>query len=245
MRRFFFTADDRRKDRISLCQKESHHICTVLRMHPGDKIELFDGSDTLYHAEIVALGPRVETRIVSAVTMDFQEGKSLWLGQGVIQTKKMEMLLQKCTELGVQCFTPMESSRCQGNLVRQCQQKQERWCRIIDEACKQCCRPSAMELEEVLSFEEIITTQGDNAKVEKMLLWEKERKNSLAHFSDDLKSCNSVQLLIGPEGGFTDKEVAKARAAGWRTVGLGNQTLRAETASLAAVTIVQHLLGNM
>jgi 16S rRNA (uracil1498-N3)-methyltransferase len=245
MRRFFFTPDDRVGDKVTLCQKESHHIRKVLRLHPGEKIELFDGSETLYNAEIVELGKNVQLRIIFSKRIDLRQKSELWLGQGVVKTKKMELLLQKCTELGVNGFTPFISSRCQGNLVEQSRQKDERWRRIIHEACKQCFRPQPMTLFGLQSFEEVTAKISSDHDMLKLLFWEKEREISLVDFSADIKSCPAVKLLFGPEGGFTASEVEAARLAGWQTVGLGERILRAETAAMAAVAIVQHLLGNM
>lgn len=245
MRRFFFTSDDRVEDRVTLCQEESRHIRKVLRLHPGERVELFDGSDILYSAEIIALGKNVETRIISSKKIDLQQKSEIWLGQGVVKTKQMELLLQKCTELGVNDFTPFVSSRCQGKLVDQSRQKNERWRRIIGEACKQCFRSQAMNLHEFLSFDEVTAKKSNDHGVLKLLFWEKEKDVNLADFSIGIRSCPTVKLLFGPEGGFTASEIEVARLAGWQTVGLGQQILRAETAAMAAVAIVQHLLGNM
>lgn len=245
MRRFFFTADERIEDKVTLCQKESRHIRKVLRLHPGEKIELFDGSDTLYSAEIVELGKSVQARIISSKRIDLQKKSELWLGQGVVKTKQMELLLQKCTELGVNDFTPFISSRCQGNLIEQSRQKDERWHRIIGEACKQCVRLQPMNLHRLQGFDEITAKKNNDHDVLKLLFWERERDVNLVDFSTDIKSCPTVKLLFGPEGGFTNSEVEAARIAGWQTVGLGPRILRAETAAMAAVAIVQHLLGNM
>lgn len=245
MRRFFFTTDDRVEDKVTLCQEESRHIRKVLRLHPGEIVELFDGSDILYNAEIIALGKNVQTRIISSKSIDLQQKSEIWLGQGVVKTKQMELLLQKCTELGVNDFTPFISSRCQGNLIEQSRQKSERWRRIIGESCKQCLRPQTMNLHGFQSFEDVTAKQSNDHGVLKLLCWEKERDVNLADFSAEIRSSAMVKLLFGPEGGFTASEIEAARFAGWQTVGLGQRILRAETAAIAAVAIVQHLLGNM
>jgi 16S rRNA (uracil1498-N3)-methyltransferase len=245
MRRFLFSSDYRVGDIVTLCQKESHHIRKVLRLHPGEKVELFDGSGALHSAEIVELGKSVQVHIISSKRIGLRQKSELWLGQGVVKTKQMELLLQKCTELGVNGFAPFISSRCQGNLVEQSRQKDDRWLRIIDEACKQCFRPQPMTLFGLQRFGEVTEKKSSDQDTLKLLFWEKEREISLADFSADIKSCPSVKLLFGPEGGFTDSEIKEARLAGWQTVGLGQRILRAETAAMAAVAIVQHLLGNM
>ncbi len=245
MRRFYFSTDHRSKDMVTLSQDESRHICKVLRLQCGAKIELFDGSHIIYCAEIVELGNRVQARIISSEIIDHKQNSELWVGQGVIKTKKMELLLQKCTELGVNIFSPIISNRCQGNLVAQCRNKNDRWLKIIEEACKQCSRPHPMILQELQTFEEVTVGSSSDKNVLKLLFWEKESKRNLADFATDLSSFSTVKLLFGPEGGFVDSEIDAARLAGWQTVGLGKRILRAETAAIAAVAIVQHLLENI
>ncbi len=245
MRQFFFTTDDRVEDTVTLSPKESQHICRVLRLQPGDNVELLDGSGTIFGAEIITLGKRVQARIVSGRRIAKRQKGELWLGQGIVKTKKMELLLQKCTELGVGSFTPFASSRCQGNIIAQSRKKNDRWQRIIDESCKQCGRPQPMILHENKTFEEVTSSKSKEHKVIKLLFWEREELTGLVDLSSDLTSQENVRLLFGPEGGFTEDEIAMARLAGWRTVGLGRSILRAETAAIAAVAVVQHLLGNM
>lgn len=245
MRRFYFSVDDRIEDRVTLTQDESRHICKVLRLQCGEKIELFDGSHTVYSAEIAELGKRVQARIISSTTIDQLQKSELWLGQAVIKTKKMELLLQKCTELGVNGFSPFISSRCQGNLVAQCRKKDDRWLKIIEESCKQCCRSQPMTLQELKTFDDVTARNNINNNELRLLFWEKESEKKLADFSTDLSSFNTVKLLFGPEGGFSDGEIGTARLNGWQTVGLGQRILRAETAAIAAVAIVQHMMGNI
>jgi 16S rRNA (uracil1498-N3)-methyltransferase len=245
MRRFLFDAADRKEDIVTFNHRESRHISKVLRLHLGQKIELFDGSAIIFAGEIVELGKEVKARILASRGAEAPQKGELWLGQGIIRTKNMEVLLQKCTELGVSGLTPFISNRSQGNLVAQSRHKEERWRRIIEEACKQCTRPQPMSLETMRSFEEVLSTADDDRPTVKILFWEKERQGSLTDFSAAIKQAATVRLLFGPEGGFADSEVAAARLAGWQTSGLGPRILRSETAAIAATAIVQHLLGNM
>jgi 16S rRNA (uracil1498-N3)-methyltransferase len=135
------------------------------------------------------------------------------------------------------------TDRCQGrpDLARD-RKKHGRWQRIIEEACKQCGRSRPMELLETADFQDEITSLGSGSDGLKILFWEGEKE---IHLQDLLPFHNIdwVSILLGPEGGFTDEEVAMAKNAGWRTVSLGPRILRAETASLASVAIIQHHLG--
>ena len=102
-----------------------------------------------------------------------------------------------------------------------------------------------MELQELVTFNQIISGMSGEEKVLKLLFWEQEQKNDLSAYSSQLMQSSTIHLLLGPEGGFTEKEVEEARGMGWQTVGLGERILRAETAAVAAVSIVQHLRGCM
>ncbi len=157
----------------------------------------------------------------------------------------MELVAQKCTELGVDTLIPFLGARSQGNLVQQFQGKGSRFLRIIDEACKQCRRTVPMKLGEIERFEEVLRAgrrEGDLA----LFFWEREgQQNLLSSFAEEIGHAASVTLFFGPEGGFTEQEVEAAQDYGCHLVGLGPLILRAETAVFAASSIVQHLLGRM
>lgn len=228
-----------------LCGDESRHISRVLRYKPGRQVELQDGKGTVYLAEIMDTSENVRLRILAERSGAKRENTGLLVGQGVIKTKKLELVLQKCTELGVDGFYPFSSSRCQGDWIRQYRGKGERWRRIIDEACKQCLRSRPMDLQAIHPFDEIIDLPEIEDNVVKLLFWEHERETDLASLQEPLRPGSPVFLLFGPEGGFSEEEIERAGRAGWQTVGLGQRILRAETAVIAAVSIVQHHLGNM
>lgn len=248
MRRFFFHSNQRQDDLVTLDSEESHHISKVLRLKKGEKVELCEGKGLVYLAEIVMTGKSVQLRIVEELGKGQHEQHSragLFVGQGAIKIKKMELVIQKCTELGVDGFYPYVGKRSQGNVVQQYRGKGERWRRIVAEACKQSLRSSSLEVHEIISFDEMISLMDKEEGVLKLLLWEKERQTTFTSFSRQLGQNSTVILLLGPEGGFTHEEVAEARARGWQTVGLGERILRAETAAIAAVAIVQHHRGDM
>lgn len=244
MRRFFFNREQRQGNIVTLSGSESRHICRVLRLGEGQGVELVDGSGIVYSAVISEAGEPVRLAVQGQHQPE-SAGTELLVGVGAIKIKKIELILQKCTELGVTGFYPFAGNRSQGNLIRQYGGKDERWRRIIAEACKQSFRPRPMDLHEMVSFAELIALPEVQKSAARLLFWEKERDSSLAAWQPEPRAGTSVMLLFGPEGGFTEQEVADAATAGWRTVGLGKRILRAETAVIAAVSIVQHHLGNM
>jgi 16S rRNA (uracil1498-N3)-methyltransferase len=241
MRRFFFRPEDKIGEIVVLSEGESHHIRTVLRFQAGRHVELLDGAGGVHRAELLDCTGPIRARIISSSFEGEGGGVVLRVCQGMLKGKNMDTVVQKCTELGVHCLSPLMTDRCQGrpDLVRD-RKKHGRWQRIVDEACKQCGRSRPMELLETVDFEDEINLAGSDDL--KILFWEEERD---VHLQDLLPFQNvcRVSILLGPEGGFTREEVAMARNAGWRSASLGPRILRAETATLASVAIIQHHLG--
>jgi 16S rRNA (uracil1498-N3)-methyltransferase len=242
MRRFFFDPISRRGDNIFLAEEESRHVAKVLRLSAGSEIELLDGQGAVYQAIIVAVGRRVEARIIGMVEGNQGAGKEVWVGQGILKGEKMDTLVQKCTELGVTRFSPLQTSRCQGRAdAIQNRKRHERWQRIGLAACKQCLRPQLMQIDAPADFADLL--QGVGA-MHRLLFWEEEKDLHLRDIPA-LQEAQSVAVLLGPEGGFSHLEIDQARQFGWSTVSLGGRILRAETATLTAVSIVQFLIGNL
>ena len=242
MRRFFIQPESKVSDYVLLSEEESHHITRVLRLSAGAMLELFDGRGTVHEAEIAEVGRRVRLRICSSRFVE-EEGVHLRVCQGVLKGKKMEFLLQKCTELGVSEFVPFVSSRCQLKKTEQQRLvgKYARWRKIIDEACKQCGRARPMQLADILMFPEMLQQATEGQRI---LFWEEEMEQTIhtvALSSTDV----GLQIVLGPEGGFAGEEADAAQKAGFQILSLGPRILRAETAAVAAVSIMQYTLGNI
>ncbi len=244
MRRFFIHPDTEIHDEIILSEQETHHICNVLRLQPGTLLQLLDGNGNIHDAEIISLGRQARLRILSSIHVE-RDTTPLRVCQSILKAQKMELLIQKCTELGVTEFTPFHSERCQFKKTEftKISQKYPRWQRIIEEACKQCNNPIMMRLTPLLSFEEMLDQQ--NSTVQKILFWEEEEPENSLHATTLQKNGAGLQLVFGPEGGFPATEVARARKRHFLTLSLGPRILKAETANIAAVSIIQHLLENM
>jgi 16S rRNA (uracil1498-N3)-methyltransferase len=245
MRRFFFDQSSRTGARVFLSEEESRHISKVLRLKAGDIIELLDGLGSVYHAVIATVGRQVEAHIEGIVTKEADVGKSVWVWQGILKGEKMDTVVQKCTELGVTGIIPFQSSRCQGKLDPiQGRKKHERWQRIGLAACKQCLRLQSIKIDAPVIYSESLSKNSDDNTILRLLFWEEEKTTHL-HDIPDIDKAGALSLMLGPEGGFTREEVEQARQLGWRTVSLGDRILRAETATLSAVAIVQYLAGNL
>ena len=246
MRRFVFDPEMQDDDKVLLSTAESYHITRVLRLQPGTGIEVLDGRGGVYAAEIVEVGPSVVIRLLGRR----EEGDSgrvrLWVGQGLLKGGKMDGTVQQCTELGVTRLTPFVSSRCQGSINEQRgRHKAERWERIVVAACKQCRRSTLMRVDEPIDFMAMITEVDDGPGTLRLIFWEEEQDFRLHRDLLRPETIDTVCILLGPEGGLAPAEIAAARESGWQTVSLGRRILRAETATLTAVSLVQYLAGNL
>lgn len=245
MRRFFFDPTVRDGDRVFLSAEESHHISKVLRLKVGDVIEVLDGLGAVFRADITAVGRQVEARIEEILTRESAVGKPVWVWQAILKGEKMDTVVQKCTELGVTGLIPYQSSRCQGKFdAAQGRRRHQRWQRIGLESSKQCGRLHIIHIDAPTTFAGSLQKNSDDSAVLRLLFWEEEKTIRLGDIPG-IAQAGSLALMLGPEGGFTREEVGLARLSGWHTVGLGDRILRAETATLSAVSIVQYLAGNL
>lgn len=236
MRRFFVQENAIQGDTVILAGAEAHHMRSVLRLKPGDTIELFDGTGTLCQIELCKVSKnRVEGRITNQHTEVRNDPFPLTLGMGILKGKKMDMVVQKATELGVETLIPVVTRYCeqQKNLDR----RMERWQRIILEACKQCGRATPMEILPVRPLQELSIEQFRYS----ILCRENEEQSVVG--LDFFSLPGPTLLLIGPEGGFHEDEIHWARGNNMYMTTLGPLVLRAETAAIAGVGIIQYLSG--
>lgn len=244
MRRFFIDPFEPGSSTVILGREESNHLARVLRLGVGDRVELFDGTGSLYMGEIAELGGRVEINILSEEKPLGERIPSLIICQGDLKGRKIDFLVEKCTELGVDYFIRFVSSRSQGRQSSdRRKKKQQRLQTIVKTACKQCGRLDLMELGRESVLADVLKMEFVEP-CQKLILWEEAGGLKLGdiHFQDSLQS---ICLMLGPEGGFSASEVEEAVSCGWQLVSLGERILRAETATISAVAITQHLLGAM
>jgi len=244
MHNFFIAPEAISDNQAVLTGDEARHLRAVLRLTAGQEIGLFDGTGKTYRARIREVGKGRTTCQIIAEQVDQPTGPALHLGQALLTGQKMDLLIQKATELGIRTIHPFHAQRC--TMRQEADKKTGRWQRIALEACKQCNRPTPPQIRPVVDLPGLLARETDLQL--KLIFWEGETERTI----DDLLNLpnqsappESVIFLIGPEGGFTEQEVTAAVAAGYRPISLGRLTLRAETASLAAMAILQHRLGNL
>lgn len=225
-----------------------HQVTRVLRMQPGDSILLLDGLGGEYVTE---LGQDAEGRIFATAlerrTASGEPSVHLTLYQCALKSDKMEWVLQKCTELGVSRIVPVVSERTIVRPAAKVARKADRWRTILREAAEQSRRGRIPALSEPMTWQEAVAHPDPDAV--RLVAWENPNESlGLAKAVRAVTKSSSgyaVALLIGPEGGISDGEMDAARAQGWHAVTLGPRILRAETAALAAVSIVMSELGEM
>lgn len=241
MRRFFVSPTSLRQSTIPLEGDTLHHLSKVLRLTPGEEILLLDGRGNLCQCRIESLGRKSgEARVLRR----WQESEGvlpIQLLQSLPKGDKMELILQKGTELGVTEFVPVLAGRSTPRLVADREEsRQQRWERIIQEAARQCRRPVLPRLAQTIALADAL---GACSAELRLLPWEEESR-PLAEVLPRLPPA-STAVLIGPEGGFSTAEASLASAAGFLPISLGPRILRSETAGFAVATILQHHYGDL
>jgi 16S rRNA (uracil1498-N3)-methyltransferase len=242
MHRFFASDENFSRDSIFLTGTDATHICTVLRLQTGDKIQVLDGKGSLYVVQLADVKAKlVKGEIISSERANTESPLTIHLGQSLIKGNKFDVVLRKSVELGVETITPLMTER---TVVKgDCNKKIARWQKIAEESCKQCGRSSIPKVSENIIKLDLFCEQGCKADL-KLMFWELESENGLKDINPE-KIPSSVSVLIGPEGGFTIEEVETARSHGFQTVSLGPRILRAETAPLVVLSLLQSKWGDM
>jgi len=245
MRYFFIEKSERENSILSITGTDARHIKTVLRMKPGDKIGLFDGKGFEYVAKIIDLSPgRVQASIIRRFPSTAESPLKIIIAQALLKEKKMDGLVRQLSELGIVKWIPFIAERSVPRPdKKQLLARTKRWEKIAKEALKQCRRGCIMEIGKTVSFEEMLNL-GQFCDL-KVVFWEDELKPVHANLLESNERIITVFALIGPEGGFTRKEIEKAGELGFITVGLGPRILRAETATVTACVLLQYLFGDM
>lgn len=239
MHRFFADKSAFSGDTARITGEDVAHINKVLRLKENDSIILCDGDKTDYHCTITEIDKTCITlRIDNTCPNEAESCLSITLYQGLPKSDKMDFIIQKCVELGVDRIVPVESARCVAK-VKDDEKKRLRWQRIAEEAAKQCGRGIIPEVGSAISFDKAIAMEHDL----KIMPYECEKQSNLSDALAGARADGTMAIYIGPEGGFEQAEADKADRAGVKTVTLGKRILRCETAGIATVSAVMYALG--
>ncbi len=244
MRRFY--ASDIRENSLEALIKgaEFVHLKKVLRLKKGEKIALFNGTGVELLATIESIG-----KTSALVTIDgVLEGRAespleITLVQGFIKGDKPELVIQKATELGVKKIVYYPAGRSvpapgESGLNN----RLKRWDRVAVEAAKQCGRAFVPEISASRSLRDVMSEVPDGFRV---ALFEEGGGPLEEVLKKASKKTDKIVVLVGPEGGFSAEEITLAESGGFISAGLGPRILRAETAAIAVISIVQYVLGDM
>jgi len=229
---------------VSLPAAPSAHLLRVLRLRPGAALTVFNGRGGEYAAELLAAGRgRAAVRIGAHRAVERESALRITLLQGIARGERMDLIVQKATELGVSAIVPLN---CEFSVVRLGSEararRQERWQAVAISACEQCGRNRPPLVHGICELEPACAAPGA-ADAELRVMLVPESGQALAGLATP--GLRRAAVLIGPEGGLSEREELLARRAGFRACALGPRILRTETAPLAALAALQVLAGDL
>lgn len=225
---------------LVLPEHTSNHIIRVLRLEVGDMIHLFNGDGNDYSAKITSLEKRgAKVNVLSCLLISNESLLRIHLYQSIARGEKMDWILQKATELGVAAFTPMVSDRTEVKLDQERSHKRlMHWQGVIRSACEQSGRASIPAVHAPIAINRL-----DNASILNQAYYLHPgapfRASELQAFKHP-----EVKLAIGPEGGFSDRDIQLLQSAGFIGMTIGPRILRTETAGLALISALQCRYGD-
>jgi len=224
---------------------EAQHMIHVLRLKPGDCVEVFDGMGRSAQAEIIwRRHDTVGLRLEGEIRISTRSGSMIILAPALIRRDKMKFVFQKAVEMGAAAIWPFECTR---SVARARQGREDefpkRYERVLIEAMKQCGTNLLPVLTPPVNLEEVLNRI--KPELLGLFLYEDEISIGFKQVVKKVKSHRGVVLVVGPEGGFTPAEADKARDHGFYLVSLGRRILRAETAAIIALGLAQYEWGNL
>lgn len=228
--------------RVVFPEHSAHHAREVLRLRSGADVRIFDGHGAEFAAVLGTVSRRVvDARLAGPVRPRPESPLSLVLALSPLKGDRMELVIQKATELGVTAFRPVITARTDAAARPALRgSRQERWDKVASGAAEQSNRAVVPHIAPTVPLAELLAVPFDGLK---LLLLETEGVTPLAR-TPAPPAGTGVLLLLGPAGGWESTEVERLSAAGFLPVGLGPRILRAETAAIAAVAVAQALWGD-
>lgn len=222
-----------------------HHLRESLRLHRGESLTLTDHQGIRYRVEVAEITPHaIDARIVDQATAPPRTAPQIVLGQALLKGEKMDWVLQKATELGVDTIVPLDTRH---SVVKSHPERiahqWTRWHRIIVEAAQQSERWTIPTVSGPMTLSQLCAQQATAAM--KGMLAERTNGASLTNIALPREPHHAIVLLVGPEGGWTQEEQRLAQDLDFTLLTLGTRILRAETAALAALSVLQSRLGEL
>ncbi len=223
---------------ITLADDEAHHLARVLRLPAGAQVFAFDGCGQEYACKISQAGKRTaELTIIEQLTNTVESPLNLTLAVALLKGDKFDWVVQKATELGVTRIVPLLTEHCDIRQLK-AEHKLQRWQRIALEALKQCGRRQLVEFAEPQIWLKFCAAETSNLK---LILSERGGQR----LKDVAPTTDSACVAVASEGGWSEAELEVAAQHGFVPVHLGTRVLRAETAAITGVALLQHLCGDL
>ncbi|WP_386691450.1 MULTISPECIES: 16S rRNA (uracil(1498)-N(3))-methyltransferase [unclassified Lonepinella] len=224
-----------------LSEDAANHVGRVLRMQVSEKLELFDGSNYIYPAQITESSKKTVSVEILDRQLDNRESPlKIHLGQVISRGERMEFTIQKSVELGVNVITPLWSERCGVKLdAERMEKKIQQWQKIAIAACEQCGRNVVPEIRPMMKLQDWCAEQDGTLKLNLH-----PRANYSIKTLPQIPAAG-VRLLIGSEGGLSPQEIQQTKQQGFTDILLGKRVLRTETAALTAITALQVCFGDL
>jgi 16S rRNA (uracil1498-N3)-methyltransferase len=244
-RRFFAEGDPLSPGERLVEGRSARYLSRVLRLGVGARVILFDGSGYEFPAEILEVGRQfVRLEVSAGEKVNRESSLRLWLALGLCQPAIMDLIVQKVTEIGVTEIIPVRTQRAQRWLAgNRGVSREKRWERIAQEAARQSGRNKVPQIWSVVDFSQLVR-HGKPTGL-KLIFWEEENSSNLKQTLAVKGQTRQVGVMIGPEGGFSAEEVQQAKAADFHSISLGRRILRAETAAIVVIGLLQYELGDL
>lgn len=244
MARFFVPDSNLNGDKIIITGTDVKHISRVLRLNPGEKIDVVVSEGKEFEAVIREItNKEVLCQVISAKKVSTEPPIVITLYQGLPKSDKMELVIQKATEVGISRVVPVVCERTVVKLDdKKAKERQVRWQRIAEEAAKQSRRTAIPEVSTPITFAKAVSQINSDSFA--IMPWEEHTGTGLKEILKEV-SVNNIAIFIGPEGGLTEVEADLAQNNGIHLVSLGPRILRTETAGIVSVAIVLYELGDL
>jgi len=250
MPKFFVKNNQIKESKIIITGEDVNHIKNVLRLNIDDDLQICDLDTAInYTCGIYKIDiDKIECTIFNQIDSEAESNIHINIFQGIPKSDKMELIIQKCVELGVNEITPVEMKRCIAKVEDKAKIKKiDRWQKISEVAAKQCGRDRVPKINDVVNIKKICNLVCEYDIV--LLAYENEKENTLKKELFNLKNKSNKQLriaiIIGPEGGIDKEEVGLLLANEVKSVTLGKRILRTETVAFVLTSIIMYELGDL
>lgn len=250
MSKFFVRNEQIDDDKITIIGEDVNHIKNVLRLNVDDNIQICNLETSMnYTCGISKINNEsIDCVIFNKIESNSESNVHINIFQGIPKADKMELIIQKSVELGVNEITPVGMQRCVSKIDEKSKNKKiERWQKISEVAAKQCGRDVIPKINEIINIKKICNLTSEYDIV--LLAYENEEKNTLKDellkIKDEAKKKLKIGVIIGPEGGMAKEEVKQLQESGARVITLGKRILRTETVAFTLTSIIMYELGDL